>query len=479
MSSAPAGTVRADLEPARVLRARLAVSAFFLTNGALYANLLPRLPEVKDAFGLSNTLYGLVVVAFPLGAILVGALPARVIRRFGSGRVAAFGSVLLSVCLAAAGLGAGPGAGTVPGVVVFLAAMFLGGALDAHVDTAQNAQGMEVQRARGRSVINSLHALWSLGAVAGGLMGAAALALGVPLAWHLAVSGLVWSAVALVALRRALTPAEGASLRTVGRDAQVSADAEPEDVVPEPSAPDGTAPGERVPEATTAVAVTADCGPGLDPVGADCGPGTDSRSDQESRRAGTGHRSTGRIVVVSLLPVAVIAMAGVMVEDVGQNWSAVYLRAELGTPLATAGLGLVALMAAQFVGRMLGDPMTDRWGRAAVVRAGAALSAAGMLLVVLAPVPAAAVTGFAVAGFGCATLVPAAFHAADDIPGLRPGTGLALVSWLMRISFLSLSPAIGVLSDAVGLRAALVVVPVFALVAATTAGVLRERSAPA
>ncbi|WP_370832017.1 MFS transporter [Kocuria sediminis] len=418
-------------DPARVRRARIAVSAFFLTNGALYANLLPRLPEVKEAFGLSNTLYGLLVVAFPLGAIVVGALPARAIRRFGSGHVAAFGTVLLSVCLAAAGAGAGLGAGTQAGAVVFLAAMFLGGALDAHVDTAQNAQGMEVQRARGRSIINSLHALWSLGAVLGGLMGAAALALGVPLGWHLPVSGLVWSAVALVALRSALTPAEGTALRTVDDPAE---------------------PGTR------------DAGEAGEPAGA----------APDGRRAGAGHRSAGRIVAVSLLPVAVIAMAGVMVEDAGMNWSAVYLNAELGAPLATAGLGLVALMAAQFVGRVLGDPLTDRWGRVAVARAGAGLSALGLLLVVLAPVPAVAVAGFAVAGFGCATLVPAAFHAADDIPGLRTGTGLALVSWLMRISFLSLSPAIGVLSDAVGLRAALVVVPVFALVAALTAGVLRD-----
>ncbi len=435
-------TQHTDLGPARVRRARIAVSAFFLTNGALYANLLPRLPEVKDAFGLTNTGYGLLVVAFPLGAILVGALPARAIRRFGSGRVAALGTVLLAVCLAAAGAGAGPGAGTGAGAGVFLAAMFLGGALDAHVDTAQNAQGMEVQRARGRSVINSLHALWSLGAVLGGLMGTAALALGVPLAWHLPVSGLVWSAVALAALRSALSPDEARGLRTVG----------PDDPLPDDPLPDGT---------TTT-------GPGA----AGTSPGPDSG------RGGTGRRSTGRIVVVSLLPVAAIAMAGVMVEDAGQNWSAVYLSAELGAPPAAAGLGLVALMAAQFVGRMLGDPMTDRWGRAGTVRAGAALSAAGTLLVVLAPVPAVGIAGFAVAGFGCATLVPAAFHAADDVPGLRTGTGLALVSWLMRISFLGLSPAIGVLSDAVGLRAALLVVPVFALGAALTAGVLRERRAP-
>ncbi|MEX5297629.1 MFS transporter [Kocuria sp. CPCC 205292] len=445
------------LDPARVRRARIAVSAFFLTNGALYANLLPRLPEVKDAFGLSNTLYGLVVVAFPLGAILVGALPARAIRRFGSGRVAALGTVLLSGCLAAAGAGAGLGAGTGPGVGVFLAAMFLGGALDAHVDTAQNAQGMEVQRARGRSIINSLHALWSLGAVAGGLMGTAALALGVPLGWHLPASGIVWSAVALVALRSALSPAEGRGLRTVG----------PDDPLPEGTHRDDPLPDDPCPDGTSSDSTTT-----TDPGAAG------SRPDPDPGRGGTGQPSAGRIVVVSLLPVAVIAMAGVMVEDAGQNWSAVYLSTELGAPLAAAGLGLVALMAAQFVGRMLGDPMTDRWGRAEVARAGAALSAAGMLLVVLAPVPAAAVAGFALAGFGCATLVPAAFHAADDIPGLRTGTGLALVSWLMRISFLGLSPAIGVLSDAVGLRAALVVVPVFAVVAALMAGVLRERRAP-
>ena len=423
-----AGTV---LAPARVRRARVAVSAFFLTNGAVYANLLPRLPEVKEAFGLSNTLYGLAVVAFPLGAILVGALPAKVIRRFGSARVAGAGTVLLAAGLALAGIGAGWGAGTGAGVGLFLAGMFLGGMLDAHVDTAQNAQGMEVQRARGRSIINSLHALWSLGAVAGGLMGTAALALGVPLAWHLLGSGVVWSAVALLALRSALTREEGAALRTV----------------------DGAETGTTTPDAA---------------------PG-DPRHAPDPVRDGTGRGGTGRVVVVGVLPVAVIAMAGVMVEDVGANWSAVYLASELGTPLAAAGMGLVAMMAAQFVGRMLGDPMTDRWGRAAVARAGAALSAAGMLLVVLAPGPAAAVAGFALAGFGCATLVPAAFHAADDLPGLKPGTGLALVSWMMRISFLGLPPAVGALSDAAGLRLALAVVPVFALVAALTAGVLRER----
>ncbi len=39
-------------------RARIAVAALFLTNGAIFANLLPRFPEIKADLALSNTEYG-------------------------------------------------------------------------------------------------------------------------------------------------------------------------------------------------------------------------------------------------------------------------------------------------------------------------------------------------------------------------------------------------------------------------------------
>ncbi|PRC52163.1 MFS transporter, partial [Mycobacterium sp. ITM-2017-0098] len=38
---------------ARNRRARIAVAALFLTNGALFANLLPRLPEIKADLAMS------------------------------------------------------------------------------------------------------------------------------------------------------------------------------------------------------------------------------------------------------------------------------------------------------------------------------------------------------------------------------------------------------------------------------------------
>jgi hypothetical protein len=76
-----------------------------------------------------------------------------------------------------------------------------------------------------------------------------------------------------------------------------------------------------------------------------------------------------------------------------------------------------------------------------------------------------------------ATLVPAAMHAADELPGFRPGTALTLVSWLMRLGFLASPPIVGVISDATSLRTGLLVVPFAGLLALTLAGVLSRRPA--
>src|SRR5699024_10397100 len=52
-----------------------------------------------------------------------------------------------------------------------------------------------------RSILNSFHAVWSLGTVVGGGMAAGAIALGLPLVVHLGVSAVLFSATALVALQ--------------------------------------------------------------------------------------------------------------------------------------------------------------------------------------------------------------------------------------------------------------------------------------
>lgn len=425
-------------------------------NGAVFANLLPRLPQIKDAFELSNSVYGFVVIAFPLGSLLAGTAPAPIMRRWGSGRTAVMGSVAIALMILLAGVSGGIGGGLLV-LLAYIVPLMLAGMLDAITDTAQNAQALDVQRAMGRSILNSMHALWSLGSVIGGLMGTAALALQVPLAVHLAISGILFSAVAVFAGTRVLTMEEVARVRPL---AESSAQ---QDALPA----DGPEPAQDLPGLSEQDA------PGVAAAAHEPSSGAASAATASPGSAGPARRA-----VLMLLLISVVSITGVMVEDLGQNWSALYLSQVLEASATMAGLGLVALMCAQFIGRLLGDRMVDRLGRVTMARLGAVGIAAGLGLVVAAPAPAAAVAGFFLAGLGSATLVPSAYHAADLVPGLRPGTGLAVVSWLMRGAFLSLSPFVGVVSDALGLRLAFLVIPVAAVLAVLAAGHLRQPARP-
>src|SRR3954451_2717045 len=171
--------------------ARVAVGALFLTNGAIFANLLPRYPDIKADLHLSNAVYGAAIAAFSGGALVAGLAAAALIRRFHSSRVAVVGTIGIATFVVVAGLAPSP--------VVLAAALFIAGASDAITDVAQNAHGLRVQRNYGRSIINSFHAVWAVGAILGGLMGAGAIASHVPRATHLAIAGVVFSAVVLIA----------------------------------------------------------------------------------------------------------------------------------------------------------------------------------------------------------------------------------------------------------------------------------------
>ena len=393
--------------PTRLRRARLAVGGCFFVNAVLYANLVPRLPEVKAELGLSNSALGAALAALPLGALLAGVSSAVLIRRFGSARVASAGLVLLAAAVWAAS--------AAPNWPALAAALLCAGALDAIVDVAQNAHGLRVQRGYGRSILNAFHGIWSIGAVAGGLLGSAAAGLGIPLPLHLAVVGLLFGVPALFGARAMLPGHDDTE-----RDA----------------AEDGAAP----PASTT--------------------------------------RSLRRAALPAMAALGVLAACGAFVEDAGASWSALYLRDELTAGAAAAGLGFVALSAAMTVGRLTGDRAVDRFGQRRVVRAGGALTAAGMGLALVVPSIPAVVAGFAMAGLGVATLVPAVYHAADELPGLPRGLGLAVINWLLRIGFLLSPLLIGLVADATSLRVALVTV-VLAGIGALTFGRVLPRTVAA
>jgi MFS family permease len=171
-------------------------------------------------------------------------------------------------------------------------------------------------------------------------------------------------------------------------------------------------------------------------------------------------------------------VCGAFVEDAGASWSALYLRNELGTGAAAAGLGFVALQSAMTVGRLTGDRVVDRFGQRLVAQVGGALIAVGMGAALAVPSVATTLIGFALAGLGVATLIPAVYHAADELPGLSSGSGLTVINWLLRIGFLVSPPLIGVLADLTSLRAALLTVVVAGVGALVLGRVLKASVAP-
>jgi MFS family permease len=406
--------------PRDVRRARWAVSLLFLTNGALFSNLLPRYPAIKDGLGLSNAEFGLAVAAFPLGAIVAGLAAGMLIRRFRSSRVAVVGTVVTAFGVLAAGVS--------PSWALLAAGLFVAGSMDAITDVAQNSHGLRVQRRYGRSILNSFHAAWSVGAVIGGLMGGAAAGLGIPTPAHLAVSGAVFCVVAVVSYRWMLA---GPEPTDESEDAEAAGGAEEARVESDPS--------------LASVAAV----------------------------AGRSALRFGTMAVLAAL--VLVSMSAAIVEDAGNTWAAVYLSGSLDASVTIASLGFVSLAGMQLVGRLVGDVMVDRLGQRTVARIGGVLVAVGMGLALAFPSIPGTIVGLGAAGFGVATLIPGAMHAADQLPGFRRGTGLTLLSWLMRLGFLFSPPLVGLIADATSLRWGLLIMPVAGAIVLLLAGVLARR----
>ncbi|KQU69171.1 MFS transporter [Phycicoccus sp. Root101] len=386
-------------------RARWATAAMFATNGAVFANVVPRYPDIVARLHLDEAAFGTAVAGYGLGAVLAGLVAAALVNRFGSARVAVGGTLAVAANLVLVG--------AAPSWLLLALALALAGALDSVTDIAENAQGLRVERHYGRSILNSMHATWSIGAVVGGVMGSAAAGLGVPLVPHLAVAAGTAIALALL-VRTRLLP---------GPD-------------PDPS--------------PTAAAVAHD----------------EAAPSRRRRRWGL----LGR-----LLALAVVGSMAQGIEDLTSTWSALYLREDLGAAAVVGGLGFVALQGLQTVGRLVGDRAVTAWGDRSVARGGAALAAAAMGLALVVGSPLLTIAAFGVVGLGIGTLIPASLRAADDIPGLPRGLGLSIIGMGFRITLLASPLAMGVLAQWQGLGAVITVVPLAAVVVLLLAGALPGR----
>jgi len=177
--------------------AAAAIAAVFFVNGATFASWSPRLPELQDSLGVSDAALGLTLLGGGLGGLAASSVSGWLVDRRGSRAVTVATSVALSLWL--------PLVGLAPSAAVFFAVLIGLGALDGLTDVAMNAQAVELQRRSPRSIITRFHALWSSGAVVGGIVASRAAAGGLSLRTQLLVTGGVLF-VATVVVARWLLP---------------------------------------------------------------------------------------------------------------------------------------------------------------------------------------------------------------------------------------------------------------------------------
>lgn len=182
-----------------VQRAKVAVAVAFAVNGLGLSSWLSRVPAVRDELGLSTAEVGLLLLCLSAGAVSALVFSGPLVTRLGPGRAVLTGAVVVVVGLAGLALGLAVGSPVLAGVFLFAF-----GAGSSPWDVAMNVEAADVERRLGRPVMPRFHAGFSLGTVVGAGVGAAAAALGVPVAAQLLVTAVVVLVAVVVVVRRFL-----------------------------------------------------------------------------------------------------------------------------------------------------------------------------------------------------------------------------------------------------------------------------------
>lgn len=409
--AAPAGGA---LTVAQLRRAAGAVYVAFIASGFAFANWASRIPQVRDRLHVDPGELGLILLAIAIGSIIALPVAGVIVTRFGAARSVAVMSLILAVGLVTTAIGYRVG---VPVVVVGL---FLFGFGNGTWDVAMNVEGAAVEQHLGRAIMPRFHAGWSVGTVAGALLGSAMIALHVGVTAHL----LVVAVIVVVAVPLAV---RGFIAARAHNGPHVTSDARTQEQRQEqPHQP-----------------------PRHNPLKAWAEPRT------------------------LLIGVFVLSMA--FTEGTGNDWLNVAMIDGYHAAPAVGSLTFAIFVAAMTTARWFGPALIDRHGRVTALRASAALALIGLVLVVFSGAIAAAMVGALLWGLGAALGFPVGMSAAGDDPRRAAGR-VSVVASIGYTAFLAGPPLIGFLGNHFGVRHALTAAAALLAVAVLVAQACRPLS---
>ena len=142
---------------------RYAVAVFFFFCGLIFSSWASRIPAIKEAFHLNEAQLGTVLMMLPLGSFIALPMAGWAVDRFSSrwmtlGSCIGYALMLYMV--------------SVSGTVLMLSlSLFFFGFMGDLLNIAMNTQGLDVQHRMQKPILSAFHGMWSLGALAGALVG--------------------------------------------------------------------------------------------------------------------------------------------------------------------------------------------------------------------------------------------------------------------------------------------------------------------
>jgi MFS family permease len=172
------------------VKRRLAITAVFFADGALFGTWVSRIPALSDHVHASPGILGLCLLAPATAAVVTMPLVGRVLPGRSSAAFCRASVAGLMIAIVLPGL-----ARTVPALA---ASLLVVGAVNSTLDLVMNAQGVSIERGMKQPILSSLHAAFSFGGFAGAGLGALAAALDVAPLAHFALAAVLFGTPVLV-----------------------------------------------------------------------------------------------------------------------------------------------------------------------------------------------------------------------------------------------------------------------------------------
>ena len=365
------------------------VRTIFFLHGAAFSSWVPHIPLVQERLGLAHDELGGILLAAAVGVLAVMPIAGRLADRFGSERVVRYSGLFYFI---AVGMPA-----FMPSYLSISIAMFALGFSGAFLDVAMNANGLQVERVKGRSIMSGLHGFWSLGGFVGAGIAAAWFALPIGNEVHLPFVLALFLIAHMIAQGRLLTDQDASNYLAQEKDSAQTTNAPAKD----------------------------------------------------------------RNLFLMLLPFGVCAFIGQFGEGVLTDWATVFMNSELSSGPTLAAVGFAIYSFAMAATRLSGDTLVTRFGRVPVLLTSSVLASLGTLVLTLSPHIVIAWIGCGIAGMGLAVILPLLLSAASQTTGKGGGAVVSTIAATGYSAIMAGPPVIGAIGEAMGLVTAFALTSLF------------------